>query len=69
MRFFIIRSPLGDRIEIEMKNKLAAIGQMLINIALAPMYFIKFFHEVGVFPGEASNGSFITYRRDFYYSA
>ncbi len=52
-----------------MKGKIIALAQMLINIALVPLYFIPFFHEVGVFPGEDANGNFITDRRDFYYSA
>ena len=53
-----------------MKRKplLSEIVKIIINCAILPLYFIKFYHEVAVLPGFDADGNHITHRMDHYYS-
>ena len=53
-----------------MKRKplLSEIVKIIINCAILPLYFIKFYHEVAVLPGFDADGNHITHRIDHYYS-
>ncbi len=51
-----------------MKNRLIPIVLLICNLTYISLYYIKIFHEVGVFEGLDASGSYIYDRRDFYYS-
>ncbi len=52
----------------DMENKMISIFQIALNVAIAPLCFIRFFREVGVFDGVDAMGNYVTNVRHFYYS-
>ncbi len=52
-----------------MKNRMVPIALLIANLIYIPLYYVKIFHEVGVFEGIDASGNYIYDRRDFYYSA
>jgi hypothetical protein len=57
----------GDIMKKISKYLVSAV-EIIIDIALIPLYFVKMFHEVAVLPGVDADGIFITGRFDYYYS-
>ena len=53
-----------------MKRKplLSEIVKIIINCAILPLYFIKFYHEVAVLPGFDEEGNRVVHEIDHYYS-
>ncbi len=49
-------------------HNIVSIMEILINISLLPLFYVKLFHEVSVLPGTDENGNMITQRFDHYYS-
>ncbi len=47
-----------------MKKVIVFISEIVADLTLIPFFFIKIFHDVGVFPSEGTE----TYKKDFYYS-
>ena len=51
------------------KPILSEIVKIILNCAVVPLYFIRFFHEVAVLPVVDMDGNYITTSRtDYYYS-
>ena len=47
-----------------MKKWIECVGKIVLSLALIPLWFVKFFHDVGVLPNEDGGVS----RVDYYYT-
>lgn len=51
-----------------MKKVFVIIIDLISNLCLIPLFFLKIIHEVAAISGKDVNGNLITYKQDYYYS-
>lgn len=52
----------------KLKSNIITFIEIGVNLALLPLFYVKFFHEVSILPGYDADGNFITIKQDHYYS-